>query len=251
MTHAWRFSLLVFPLAAAALAYGGCSGDDSIHFTAADGDGGAEGGGTDATTDGAGDTGAPDSGAADSALPCPTYAGTDAYCKALVAYCGRCNPQLLPCDLDNFAKCEKVSATYGKEGRAALSECLGKIACARDAGPAVDKCVRDKLASAPAPTAAQDKVRTDVCTQCVGDDAGVAACEGEFFAKPDGGPGIGTFVLEWNDGVSTTMGSTCAAAGPADGGDAGTQLACAVKFGVCSSLVIAAALPKDSCKDGG
>ena len=140
---------------------------------------------------------------------------------------------------------------HGKEGRAALVECLGKIACARDAGSGVDKCVKDRLAASPAPTAAQDKVRTDVCTQCIGDDAGVAACESEFFAKADGGPGIGTFVLEWNDGVATAMDTTCASAGPADGGDAGAQLACAVKFGVCATAVIGAALPKDACKDGG
>ena len=251
MTHAWRFSLLVFPIAAGALAFGGCSGDDSIHFTGGGDDSGVDGDNDATTPDGGADTGAVDGGGTDSALPCPTYTGNDGYCKALVAYCGRCNPQLLACDFDNFAKCEKISATYGKEGRAALVECLGKIACARDAGSGVDKCVKDRLAASPAPTAAQDKVRTDVCTQCIGDDAGVAACESEFFAKADGGPGIGTFVLEWNDGVATAMDTTCASAGPADGGDAGAQLACAVKFGVCATAVIGAALPKDACKDGG
>ncbi len=250
MTHTWRFSLLVFPIAAASFAFGGCSGDDSIHFTGSDADGGGDGGDRDGTVgDAAGDTGAVDGGGVDSALPCPTYAGTDGYCKALVAYCGRCSPQLQGCDFDNFAKCEKLSSSYSKDGRVAVVECLGKVSCARDS-TALDRCVKDKLTNA-TPTAAQVKVRNDVCTQCVGDDAGVTFCEADFFVKPDGGAGVGTFVLEWNDGIATALDTNCAAGGPADGGDAGTQVACAIKFGLCATAVLGAALPKDACKDGG
>ncbi len=250
MSYAWRFSLLVFPIAAASLAYGGCSGDDSINFKGADGDGGAEGGDVDAAPDAIANDGGSPEAASDAALACPAYAGADAYCKALVAYCGRCSPQLQGCDLDNFAKCEKVSAAYSKAGRVGLVDCLGKIACVRDNGTALDRCVRDRLASA-TPTAAQDKVRTDVCTQCVGDDAGVTACVADFYAKPDGGPGAGTFVLEWNDAIVTGMDTACASAGPADGGDAGSVAACGTKFAFCAAAVVTASVPKDACKDGG
>ena len=254
MTHAWRFSVVLFPVAllAGAAVVAGCSGDDSVQFTGTGADAATEGGGDDATTTdgGAPDTGAVDGGGLDAALPCPTYAGADAYCKALAANCARCSTQLQACDLDNFAKCEKVSAQLSKEGRLALVECLGKIACARDTTTATDRCVRDRLAAA-TPTAAQANLRQDVCDHCIADDAGSAACVSDFFAKPDGGPGGGVFVLEWNDSIANAMDTTCASGARPDAGDAGGALACATKFGVCAAAVITAALPKDACKDGG
>jgi hypothetical protein len=253
MTHAWRLSVLLFPAAALAGAavFAGCSGDDSVQFVGA-GDAAAEASGDDATTTDAAttDTGAADGGGIDAALPCPTYAGADPYCKALAANCTRCSTQLQACDLDNFAKCEKISAQMSKDGRVAVVDCLGKIACARDTGPAMERCVRDRLASA-TPSAAQANVRQDVCDQCIADDAGAASCVSDFYAKPDGGPGGGTFILEWNDGIANAMDTACASGARPDGGDAGTVLACAAKFGVCAAAVITAALPKDACKDGG
>lgn len=251
MMHLWRLSILVLPAAAGALVFAGCSGDDSTHFTGTDPDAAAEAAaGDDAATDtGAGpsDTGAPGSDAgADASLPCPSYSGNDAYCKALVAYCNRCSPQLTPCAVDNFAHCEKVSQVYSKEGRAAQVECYAKVACDRDPSTAIDRCVKDRLAGG-TPSAAQAKLRDDVCVQCSPDDAGASACEAEFFTKADGGPGGGVFVLEFDDSIAAATDTTCASGAV----DAGNANACATRFGVCATLVIAGALPKDACRDGG
>ena len=248
MKHAWRLYILVFPIAGASLAFAGCSGSDSVAFQGAPDGGGDD----DATTDGAtGEASAEDASTGiDSALPdasvaCPTYSGVDAYCKALVAYCNRCNPQLGACDVANFSKCEQVAAEYGKDGRTALVACVDKAACDKDAG--VDRCVRDKLLTA-TPTAAQTKLAQDFCAECAG-DAGATSCATDFYVHADGGPGPGESLLEWNDVVINGIDTACIPQIKADAG--GAANGCGAKFSLCAVGVVAAALPKDACRDGG
>jgi hypothetical protein len=227
----------------------GCSGGDSVNFQGTDGDASVEGGDSDATAgDGSTDGGGAEGG--DAAIPCPTYSGNDGYCKALVSYCQRCSPTLAGCEVDNFANCEKYSAAFSKAGRADIVTCLGRIACAANPSAALDRCVKDRLPG-DTPTAAQDKLKVDVCTQCFPADAGLTACETDFWAKPDGGAGSGSFLLEWNDAINAQIDTTCASFGPADGGDGSGSLACATKALVCAVGIIGSSVPKDACKDGG
>src|SRR5262249_41385862 len=114
MRHAWRFSLLVFPLTGLVW---GCSGDDAVTVNGPPGVA-ADDGGAEATTGDEGG-GGPETGSGTDAgvdtstpLSCPAYTGSDPYCKSLSDYCGRCAGQISACEIQNIANCEQLSQIF-------------------------------------------------------------------------------------------------------------------------------------------
>ncbi len=241
MRHAWRFSLLVFPLTGAMLTFGGCSGESAL-FAAADG-------GTDGTTDAMAADGvaAYDAAPDDAPIACPAYGGTDPYCKAFAAACARCSPTLQPCDVKNFARCEDTSRTLSQGALQAGVECLANAPCNGDAA-ALDSCVRGKLVGV-TPSPAQQKLAHDFCAECSPTRDAAAGCETEFFKPADAGASFDILLL-FADSLTNKVDTTCIPAIRADAGDAGA-LGCRGKFGVCAGLVVDTNLPKNACKEGG
>jgi hypothetical protein len=166
------------------------------------------------------------------------------YCSLLSNYITTCNITDA-CTLATQKVCSTYATAFSSSYVSAISPCVTSEACG-DAGQATaSACIAAKEATI-TPSATQTSLAQAYCAQCAAvfsDTA--AACVSAFFTAPAAGsttatPGdIGSFLIELNDTISTSINTTCIPALAADAG----QVGCGETFDVCAAQIVEAAVP--------
>ncbi len=153
------------------------------------------------------------------------------FCPTLMEYDNHCH-RTDACSQALVRDCSARASDYSAAYLAAATECYSApYDCPDGSAAFASECLSAHLTSAPS-TAAQEKIRTDLCAHCPGSTSALPP-----FCGPGGSLAV---LLPWNDAIVEEIDQQCTGADAAPGraADGGAVVDCTSAFLSCASKLI-------------